>query len=125
MANALRQPTLQTMGLGTVLDIFQKGQLPVNTGDLVDQVFGEPGKRGALVISGANGIVGAGKSMQLGSRLQPFDIPVIALDFPGVPDGIGKQYPGLEKAFGKAGANKIMENVIRLNYGGTELPSQL
>jgi enoyl-CoA hydratase/carnithine racemase len=125
MANALRQPTLQTMGLGTVLDIFQKGQLPVNTSDLVDQVFGEPGKRGALVISGANGIVGAGKSMQLGSRLQPFDIPVIALDFPGVPDGIGKQYPGLERAFGKAGANKIMENVIRLHYGGTELPSQL
>jgi enoyl-CoA hydratase/carnithine racemase/3-hydroxyacyl-CoA dehydrogenase len=78
-----------------------------------------------LVISGANGIVGAGKSMQLGSRLQPFDIPIIALDFPGVPDGIGKQYPGLERAFGKAGANKIMENVIRLNYGGTELPTQL
>jgi enoyl-CoA hydratase/carnithine racemase len=125
MANAMRQPTLQTMGLGTVLDIFQKGQLPTNTGDLVDRVFGEPGKRGALVISGANGIVGAGKSMQLGSRLQPFDIPIIALDFPGVPDGIGKQYPGLERAFGKAGANKIMENVIRLNYGGTELPSQL
>ncbi len=125
MANALRQPTLQTMGLGTVLDIFQKGQFPANTGDLVDRVFGEPGKRGSLVISGANGIVGAGKSMQLGSRLQPFDIPIIALDFPGVPDGIGKQYPGLARAFGKAGANKIMENVIRLHYGGTELPSQL
>jgi enoyl-CoA hydratase/carnithine racemase/3-hydroxyacyl-CoA dehydrogenase len=125
MVNVLRQPTLQTMGLGTVLDIFQKGQLPVNTSDLVDKVFGEPGKRGALVISGANGIVGAGKSMQLGSRLQPFDIPIIALDFPGVPDGIGKQYPGLERAFGKAGANKIMENVIRLHYGGAELPSQL
>ena len=125
MANAMRQPTLQTMGLGTVLEIFQKGQLPANTSDLVDQVFGEAGARGSLVISGANGIVGAGKSMQLGSRLQPFDIPIIALDFPGVPDGIGKQYPGLERAFGKAGANKIMENVIRLNYGGTELPSQL
>jgi enoyl-CoA hydratase/carnithine racemase len=125
MANAMRQPTLQTMGLGTVLDIFQKGQLPANTGDLVDKVFGKAGSRGSLVVSGANGIVGAGKSMQLGSRLQPFDIPIIALDFPGVPDGIGKQYPGLERAFGKAGANKIMENVIRLNYGGTELPSQL
>jgi enoyl-CoA hydratase/carnithine racemase/3-hydroxyacyl-CoA dehydrogenase len=125
MANAMRQPTLQTMGLGTVLEIFQKGQLPADTNDLVDQVFGEAGARGSLVISGANGIVGAGKSMQLGSRLQPFDIPIIALDFPGVPDGIGKQYPGLERAFGKAGANKIMENVIRLNYGGSELPSQL
>jgi len=125
MANAMRQSTLQTMGLGNVLDIFQKGQSPANASDLVDKVFGEPGKRGALVISGANGIVGAGKSMQLGSRLQPFDIPIIALDFPGVPDGIGKQYPGLTRAFGKAGANKIMENVIRLHYGGTELPPQL
>ena len=125
MANAMRQPTLQTMGLGTVRDIFQNGQMPANTSDLVDRVFGTAGNRGSLVISGANGIVGAGKSMQLGSRLQPFDIPIIALDFPGVPDGIGKQYPGLERAFGKAGATKIMENVIRLNYGGTELPSQL
>ncbi|UCH97447.1 MAG: hypothetical protein JSV88_11495, partial [Candidatus Aminicenantes bacterium] len=125
MANAMRQPTLQTMGLGTVLDIFQKGQLSANTNDLVDQVFGEANNRGSLVISGANGIVGAGKSMQLGSRLRPYDIPIIALDFPGVPDGIGKQYPGLARAFGKAGANKIMENVIGLNYGGTELPSQL
>ncbi|NIM11993.1 MAG: hypothetical protein GTO45_07735 [Candidatus Aminicenantes bacterium] len=125
MANAMRQPTLETMGLGTVLDIFQKGQLPANTNDLVDQVFGEVNNRGSLVISGANGIVGAGKSMQLGSRLRPFDVPIIALDFPGVPDGIGKQYPGLERAFGKTGANKIMENVIRLNYDGTELPSQL
>jgi enoyl-CoA hydratase/carnithine racemase len=125
MANAMRQPTLETMGLGTVLDIFQKGQLPANTNDLVDQVFGKGDNRGSLVISGANGIVGAGKSMQLGSRLRPFDVPIIALDFPGVPDGIGKQYPGLERAFGKAGANKIMENVIRLNYDGRALPSQL
>ena len=38
--NSMRQSTLQTLGLGTVLDIFQKGQLPVNTNDLVDQVFG-------------------------------------------------------------------------------------
>jgi len=125
MANAMRQPTLETMGLGTVLDIFQNGQLPANMDELVDRVFGEAGNRGSLVISGANGIVGAGKSMQLGSRLRPYDIPIIALDFPGVPDGIGKQYPGLERAFGRTGANKIMENVIRLNYDGKEVPAQL
>ncbi|MCK5058785.1 MAG: hypothetical protein KAT34_19205 [Candidatus Aminicenantes bacterium] len=125
MAQSIRQSTLQTMGLGTVLDIFRNGQLPVTTRDLVDRVFGKADNRGSLVVSGANGIVGAGKCMQLGSRLQPFDIPVIALDFPGVPDGIGKQYPGLEKAFGRQGAAKIMENVIRLNYGGTDLPSSL
>jgi enoyl-CoA hydratase/carnithine racemase/3-hydroxyacyl-CoA dehydrogenase len=121
----MRQSTLQTLGLGTVLDIFQKGRLPADSGELVDRVFGKAGHRGALVISGANGIVGAGKSMQLGARLQPFDIPIIALDFPGVPDGIGKQYPGLEQAFGKTGANRIMENVIRLHYGGSQLPAQL
>jgi enoyl-CoA hydratase/carnithine racemase len=121
----MRQSTLQTMGLGTVLEIFQNGKLPVDTAELVDRVFGEAGNRGSMVISGANGIVGAGKAMQFGSRLQPFDIPIIALDFPGVPDGIGKQYPGLERAFGKKGANQIMENVIRLHYGGTEPPAQL
>lgn len=121
----MRQSTLQSLGLGTVLEIFEKGQLPANINELVDQVFGNANKRGCLVISGANGIVGAGKSMQLGARLQPFDLPIIALDFPGVPDGIGRQYPGLERTFGKKGAHKIMENVIRLNYDGTQLPSQL
>ena len=125
MTNSMRQPTLQTMGLGTVLDIFQKGQLPVNTAELVDRVFGKAGNRGSLVISGANGIVGAGKAMQLGSRLQPFDIPIIALDFPGVADGIGKQYAGLERAFGRQGASEIMENVIRFHYDGKKLPAQL
>ncbi len=125
MTTSIRESTLQTLGLGTVLDIFKKGQLPANTSDLVDQVFGDKNNRGSLVISGANGIVGAGKSMQLGSRLKPFDISVIALDFPGVPDGIGKQYPGLMRAFGKTDANKIMENIIRLHYDGTQLPANL
>jgi len=125
MANAMRQPTLQTLGLGTVLDLFKNGHLPVNTAELVDQVFGTTGNRGALVISGANGIVGAGKTMQLGSRLQPYDVPVVALDFPGVPDGLGKQYPGLVQAFGKDSANKIMSDVIHLHYDGHALPSSL
>jgi enoyl-CoA hydratase/carnithine racemase/3-hydroxyacyl-CoA dehydrogenase len=125
MAKSIRQSTLQTLELGTVLNIFEKGELPAKTADLVDKVFGNSSNRGSLVISGANGIVGAGKTMQLGSRLQPYDIPVVALDFPGVPDGIGKQYPGLVRAFGKGGANKIMENVICLNYDGTQLPSRV
>ena len=92
MTTSMRQSTLQTLGLGTVGEIFERGGLPMNLADLVDQVFGGPGDRGALVVSGANGIVGAGKIMQLSSRLEPFNIPIIALDFPGVPDGIGQQY---------------------------------
>ncbi len=80
---SLRQPTLETLGLGTVLEIFQRGQLPTTAGSLVNQIFGNSGNRGAMVISGANGIVGAGKTMQLGSRLLPFDVPLIGLDFPG------------------------------------------
>ncbi len=122
---ALRQPTLDTLGLGSVLGIFQRGQLPARTEDLVDQVFGQPGKRGAMVISGANGIVGAGKLMQLGSRLVPFGIPMVALDFPGAPDGIGGQYHGLKDFFGQKRADEIMANVIRLNYDGRHLPSEL
>jgi len=125
MAKSMRQPTLQTLGLGSVLDIFQQGRLPAATGDLVDQVFGGSRKRGSLVISGANGIVGAGKTMQLGARLQPFDIPIVALDFPGVPDGIGQQYPGLARAFGREDASRIMGNIICLNYDGKNLPPQL
>ncbi len=125
MTTTMRETTLQTMGLGNVIDFFSAGQLPVDAGDLVDQVFGNSGSRGALVVSGANGIVGAGKTMQLGSRLAPYDIPIVGLDFPAAPDGIGKQYPGLVRAFGADDAAKIMGNVIRLNYDGKTLPPQL
>jgi len=128
MANAvkqMRQSTLDTLGLGSVLDIFARGRLPVDAGELVDQVFGPASDRGALVISGANGIVGAGKAMQLGSRLEPFGVPIVALDLAGAPDGIGSQYKGLARSFGPGRASKIMENVIRVTYDGTRLPPRL
>ncbi|MBU1318611.1 MAG: hypothetical protein KKG33_02310 [candidate division Zixibacteria bacterium] len=122
---SLRQPTLETLGLGTVLDIFRRGQMPATAGNLVDQIFGESGNRGAMVISGANGIVGAGKTMQLGSRLLPYGVTMIGLDFPGASDGIGDQYQGLRASFGQEKADKIMANVIRMNYDGRQLPSEL
>jgi len=125
MIKSMRQSTLQTLGLGTVLEIFQNGKLPVDTGEIVEEVFGSPDERGCLVISGANGIVGAGKAMQLGSRLEPFNVPVVGLDFPGVPDGINKKYQGLVDTFGKKGADRIMSNVIRLSYDGGSLPAKL
>ncbi|MBI5539869.1 MAG: enoyl-CoA hydratase/isomerase family protein [Bacteroidia bacterium] len=121
----MRSSTLQTLGLGSVFEIFQNGKLPVTAEELVEQIFGKADNRGALVISGANGIVGAGKTMQLGSRLEPFGIPIVALDFPGVSDGIAKQYPGLVKAFGKGNANKVMGNIIKYSYDGKTLPKGL
>jgi hypothetical protein len=125
MIKSMRQSTLQTLGLGSVIEIFQNGKMPVDTGEIVEQVFGKEDDRGALVISGANGIVGAGKAMQLGSRLEPFGVPLVGLDFPGVQDGIGRQYPGLVGAFGKKNADKIMSNFIRLSYDGGNLPAKL
>jgi enoyl-CoA hydratase len=125
MIKSMRQSTLQTLGLGSVLEIFQNGKLPVDTADIVEKVFGKSNDRGSLIISGANGIVGAGKAMQLGSRLEPFGVPVIGLDFPGVPDAISQKYQGLIGAFGKKGADKIMSNFIRLSYDGGNLPAKL
>jgi enoyl-CoA hydratase/carnithine racemase len=125
MTTSMRPSTLETLGLGSVLDLVRKGGPPVSAGELVDRVFGTAPDRGAFVVSGANGIVGAGKTMQLGSRLEPFGVPIVALDFPGVPDGIGAQYPGLVRAFGADRAAAIMGNVIRLAYDGSHLPSQL
>ena len=121
----MRQPTLATMGLGNVLGIFQNGRMPVDGEGAVTDVFGPPGDRGSLVISGANGIVGAGKTMQLGSRLHPFGIRTVGLDFASAPDGIGRQYPGLVRAFGPTQADEIMASITRLNYDGKTLPSQL
>ncbi|MCX6153142.1 MAG: hypothetical protein NT007_03165 [Candidatus Kapabacteria bacterium] len=125
MIKSMRQSTLETIGLGSVHSIFSKGKLPVNAAEQVDKVFGPVGNRGSLVISGANGIVGAGKLMQFGSRLKDYNIPIVALDFPGAPDGITPQYKGLASSFGKKNADEIMANVIRLNYDGNNLPSLL
>ncbi|MGB6362121.1 MAG: hypothetical protein WBG64_05570 [Thermoanaerobaculia bacterium] len=121
----MRQTTLETLGLGSVIDIFRSGRLPATAGGLVDQVFGPAGERGCLVVSGANGIVGAGKTMQLGSRLAPFDVPIVALDLPGTPDGLGRQYPGLVRAFGRQDADRIMGNISRLTFDGAQLPAEL
>ncbi len=125
MINEMRKSTLQTLGLGSIIEIFQNGKLPASADELVDSVFGPRDDRGSLVISGANGIVGAGKMMQFASRLEPYGIPIIALDFPSVPDGIAKQFPGLVRAFGNQDANKIMNNVVKLFYDGNNLPENL
>lgn len=125
MATAMRASTLETIGLGNVLDIFERGGLPLAAATLVDRVFGPASDRGALVISGANGIVGAGKVMQLGSRLEPFGVPIVGLDFPNAPDGIAPKYSGLVSTFGRDRAAEIMSNVVRLNYDGRTLPGSL
>ncbi len=125
MSEAMRQSTLQTLGLGSVIEIFQRGRLPTETDELVERVFGTESERGSVVISGAQGIVGSGKAMQLGSRLQPFGVPIVALDFAGVANGISRHYPGLERAFGREGAGAIMQNVVQLNYDGANLPAEL
>jgi enoyl-CoA hydratase/carnithine racemase len=122
---AMRPSTLETLGLGPVLEIFRRGTLPVRTEEMVERVFGPAASRGALVISGANGIVGAGKTMQLGARLAAYGVRVATLDFPGAPDGIGRQYPGLVQAFGREGADRIMSGIVRLTYDGRTLPAEL
>jgi len=125
MTTTLRQDTLETLDLGTAHDTFAKGAMPVSPAAAVDAVFGEAGARGSLVISGANGIVGSGKAMQLGSRLQPYGVPLVALDLPSAPDGIGKHYVGLVRAFGRDGADGIMQSIVRMSYDGRSLPDEL
>lgn len=121
----MRKSTLESLGLSTVSDIFNQGRLPVSLEEMVNTVFGDENNRGAMIISGAGGIVGAGKVMQFASRLMEFNVPIIALDLPEAPDGIARQYKGLQASFGTEGANIIMRNVIKLNYDGKTLPDTL
>ena len=122
---SLRSSTLETLGLGTPLAAYRNGRLPVEAASLVDQVFGPASARGAMVISGANGIVGAGKTMQFASRLQPYGVTVVGLDMPNAPDGIGQKFPGLVQSFGAEQAAKIMGSIVQLKYDGKTLPSAL
>ncbi|MCC6753731.1 MAG: hypothetical protein IT266_07075 [Saprospiraceae bacterium] len=121
----MRKSTLEELGLGTVLDVFRNGKLPVDAERAVTAVFGPPEDRGCMVISGANGVVGAGKLMQFAARLSSYGVPMVALDLAGSPDGIGKQLTGLRKAFGADQAAEIAKNIIQLNYDGKSLPSAL
>ena len=125
MTKSMRSSTLQTLGLGSVTDLFRNARLPLNASDLVDQVFGAPGERGSLVISGANGIVGAGKMIQFAAKLEPFGVKTIALSRPRTADGIGPKYPGLVQAFGQKRADRIMGNIVRMTYDGNSLPDDL
>ncbi len=125
MTKLLRQSTLQTLGLGSASDIFRNGRLPVAVGDLVDQVFGDPAERGSLVISGANGVVGTGKMMQLTSRLEPFGVKSIGLSRSSTADGISPHYPRLVKTIGKERADRVMGNIVRITYNGNRLPDDL
>jgi enoyl-CoA hydratase/carnithine racemase/3-hydroxyacyl-CoA dehydrogenase len=125
MTKSIRQPTLETLGLGSVTDIIRHGRLPVEAGDLVDRVFGGPQERGSLVISGAHGIVGAGKTMQLTARLEPFGVKTIALGRPRTVDGIAPQYPRLVEAIGQERADRVMGNIVRMTYDGRSLPADL
>lgn len=122
MATTLRQPTLETLGLGSVLDMFRRGSLPVTAKAAVRRVFGT---EGSMLITGAQGIVGAGKMMQLGSRLLDFGIPMVGLDMPGTQNGIQQQYPGLVRTFGRERADMVMDNITLFNYNGKSLPCQL
>jgi len=63
--------------------------------------------------------------MQLGSRLQPFGVPVVALDLPGAPDGIGSHYSGLVSSFGRERADAILAGIVRMSYDGKSLPREL
>lgn len=122
---SMRTSSLETLGLGTPLEAFKNGRLPADTASLVDQVFGPANDRGCLVISGANGIVGAGKMMQFASRLQPYGVTVVGLDMPNAPDGIGQKYPGLVASFGREQADRIMGTIVQLKYDGKTLPPAL
>lgn len=122
MATALRQDTLETIGLGNVLDIFKNGQLPADPKNLAEKIFGADG---SLAVSGAEGTVGAGKIAQLGSRLKPFGIPIVALDIGYGRGSLRDQYKGLVGSFGAKASDEIFTSVARLFYDGTKLPSPL
>lgn len=125
MKKSMRKSTLESLGLGTVFDIFNNAKLPVSTEELIDIVFGDKDNRGSMIISGAGGIVGAGKVMQFASRLMEYNVPIIALDLPGAPDGLAKQFKALQASFGINGANDIMKNAVRINYDGKSIPPAL
>ena len=38
MTHSIRQPTLETLGLGSVTDVFRNGRLPVEAAEAIDRV---------------------------------------------------------------------------------------
>jgi enoyl-CoA hydratase/carnithine racemase len=54
-----------------------------------------------------------------------YGVPLVGLDMGGASDGMSFQYQGLVSAFGREQADKIMSNIILLNYDGKSLPKHL
>jgi enoyl-CoA hydratase/carnithine racemase len=125
MTKLMRPSSLDAIGLGNVLGIFERGALPISPDEIIDEVFGPRSQRGSLVVSGAGGIVGAGKCLQLSARLLPYGVPIVGLDLAGAPDGLGAKVDGLVRTFGRDKAHDIMSNVVRITYDGKRLPSHL
>ena len=125
MTKTMRKPSLEAIGLGTVLNIFERGQMPIRAEELVDEMFGKKSERGSFVVSGAGGIVGAGKCVQMSSRLLPYGVPVVGIDLAGAPDGLGAKVDGLVRSFGRDKAHDVMSNIVRITYDGKRLPPHL
>lgn len=125
MIKSMRRSSLDSLGVPPVIEFFRQGKLPLDASLLVDQIFGPPDKRGAMVISGGLGIVGAGKSVQFASRLYKFGVPVIALDLPFAQDNLSKQISRLYDAFPKEKAGRIAEMIVKMTYDGQTIPPKL
>jgi enoyl-CoA hydratase/carnithine racemase len=125
MTKMMRKPSLEAIGLGNVLGIFERGALPIRADELVDRMFGKKSERGSFVVSGAGGIVGAGKCVQMSSRLLPHGVPVVGIDLAGAPDGLGAKVDGMIRSFGRDKAHDVMSNIVRITYDGKRLPAHL
>lgn len=125
MTKMMRKSSLEAIGLGSVLGIFERGAMPIRADELVDEMFGKKSQRGSFVVSGAGGIVGAGKCVQMSSRLLPYGVPVVGIDLAGAPDGLGAKVDGLVKTFGRDKAHDVMSNIVRITYDGKRLPAHL
>jgi hypothetical protein len=65
MVASMRQPTLETLGLGSVLDIFKNGRMPATADSLVEEVFG-PEKEPTMATLTPRQLEAAGQSRLVG-----------------------------------------------------------
>ncbi len=124
--HAMRPSTLETLGLGSVLDLIRKGRLPVSAGELVDRVFGAAPHRGCIcrVRRQRHCRCGQDHAARVAARARSGCLSWRSI-FPGCRTASVPSTPGLVRAFGADRAAAIMGNVIRLAYDGSHLPSQL
>ncbi|MDP3998319.1 MAG: enoyl-CoA hydratase-related protein [bacterium] len=101
----------------SIFNRFFNPEASLDTESAIANIFGPRDKRKSLLVAGATGIVGFGKTLQFASRLFRHGVKVVAIDLPGMRFDAGAAEKLLSAKFTGVEVKEIMSNIVFLHTG--------